>query len=143
MAGTRCLPACSTALAPLAVWGLARRSRQRSARLLPPVPPPQAPLPLSLQLLLQLIEEAPVRALRNDLLGACLDHARLMQAQGVEPQRVLGVILAPRAVWQLLQRLHRVVIVLGNTFVNKHPGHALRLLCAQRVRFQNGAHRTL
>ncbi len=35
--------------------------------------------PLSLQLPLQLVEEAPLRALGDDLLGGTLDHTRLMQ----------------------------------------------------------------
>src|SRR5215472_16676554 len=41
---------------------------------------------LALQLLPQLIEDSPVRALRDELLGVGLDHAALMQAQGVEAQ---------------------------------------------------------
>src|SRR5687768_6410353 len=39
---------------------------------------------LRLQFLLQLVEEAPVRALRNDLVRARLDHPNLLQAQTVE-----------------------------------------------------------
>ena len=50
---------------------------------------------LRLQLPLQLIEEAPVGALGDELLGAALDHPDLVQAQGVEAQGVLGAILAP------------------------------------------------
>jgi hypothetical protein len=38
--------------------------------------------PLSLQLPLQLVEETPVRALGDDLLGGALDHADLLEAQG-------------------------------------------------------------
>src|SRR5215510_11592433 len=40
--------------------------------------------PLPLQLLLQLIEEAPVGALGDELLRAALDHASLVQAQSIE-----------------------------------------------------------
>ena len=46
---------------------------------------PQAPPPLALHLLLQLIEEAPVGPLGDDLLWARLDHPRLLQAQGERP----------------------------------------------------------
>ena len=45
---------------------------------------------LRLQLLLQLVEEAPVGAVGDDLLGARLHHARLVQAERVEADRVLG-----------------------------------------------------
>ncbi len=40
-------------------------------------------------------EEAPVRPFRDDLLRGRLDHADLVQAQRIEPHRVLGVVLAP------------------------------------------------
>src|SRR3989338_5066580 len=39
---------------------------------------------LSLQLLLQLVEEPPVGALGDDFLGRALDHPRLVQAERVE-----------------------------------------------------------
>ena len=52
----------------------------------------------SLQLLLQLVEKPPVRALGDDLLRARLDHADLVQAQGVEAQGVLRVVGAPSVV---------------------------------------------
>src|SRR5262245_23557754 len=94
MAGIRCAPTCSTALEPPAVWGLVCRS------------------PLSLQLLLQLVEEAPVGALGDNLLRGALEHPDLMEAQGVEPHGVLGVVLAPPAVRDLLHSLEGVVVVL-------------------------------
>src|SRR5947207_2760091 len=105
MAGIRFSPACSMTLEPLAVWGLARRSRHRSARVLPPVSAPPAPPPLLLQLLLQLVEKAPVGPLGDNLLRARLDHPGLVQAQGVKAHRILGVILAPLAVGKLLHGL--------------------------------------
>src|SRR2546422_656159 len=61
-------------------------------------PAPLAPLPLSLQLLLQLIEEAPVGTLGNDLLWTAVDHAGLVQAEGIEAHCILRIILAPHAV---------------------------------------------
>jgi hypothetical protein len=44
-----------------------------------------------LQFTFELVEEAPVGALGNQLVRAGLDHPRLVQAQSLEPQRVLGV----------------------------------------------------
>jgi hypothetical protein len=67
--------------------------------------------PLALQPLLQLVEEAPVGALGDELLGGRREHPRLMQAQGVKAHRILGVILALLAVGQLLHGLEGVAIV--------------------------------
>src|SRR5262245_32466957 len=56
----------------------------------------QAPPAYSaLELLLQLIEKAPIGSLRDDPAGARLDYARLPQTQGPEPHRVLGFVLPP------------------------------------------------
>src|SRR5215831_3965923 len=81
MVGTRCSPTCSTGASPLA-----------------------------LQLLLQLIEEAPIGTLRNDLLGTTFNHSSLMQAQGVEAHGIFGIILAPPVVGNVLHRLEGIVI---------------------------------
>src|SRR3990172_4629981 len=62
-------------------------------------------LTLSLQLLLQLVEEAPVGDLGDDLLGIRLDHADLVQAQGVIAHGVLDAVVAPAGVVQLLHIL--------------------------------------
>jgi hypothetical protein len=51
--------------------------------------------PLPLQLSLQFIEEAPVGALGDELLGRALDHAGLMEAQGVEQEFFGHVPWAP------------------------------------------------
>src|SRR5712691_6756608 len=112
MVGTRCSPACSTALKPHAVQGLDRRSRHRSERLLLPCPSPQSPPPLSLHLPLQLVEEAPVAALGTDLLRADLNHPHLVEAEGVEAHGILMVVLAPLVVGDLLQRMEGVVVTL-------------------------------
>src|SRR5215831_9736916 len=68
-------------------------------------PAPRVPPPLSLQLLLQLVEEAPVGALGQELLRARLEHPNLMQAQSIEPHRILGVVLTPFIVGELLHSL--------------------------------------
>src|ERR1041384_3194985 len=56
---------------------------------------------LPLQLPLELVQKAPVRALADDLLRARLDHACLVKAERVEADAVLGVVLAPAGVRQL------------------------------------------
>src|SRR5688572_17076376 len=66
--------------------------------------------PLSLQFPLQLVEEAPVGALGNELLRTRLEHPGLMEAQGIEAHRVLRVILAPFVIGQLPDGLERIVI---------------------------------
>src|SRR5712691_1926047 len=77
--------------------------------------------PLLLQLLLQLLEEAPVSALGNDLLRAALDHPGLVQTQGVEAHRILGVVLAPLVVRDVFDGLESVVVVLRVALVHKEP----------------------
>ena len=53
------------------------------------------------------------------LLRARLDHAHLVQPQRVEAQRVLGVELAPAGVRQLVQRLEREVVALGEPAIDQ------------------------
>src|SRR5436853_7410049 len=52
----------------------------------------------TLQLALELIEETPVRAVRDDLCRSGFDHAGFAQPQGIEADRVLGIVLAPLVV---------------------------------------------
>src|SRR5688572_28377465 len=128
MTKTRCSSTCSTALEPPpSVWGLKCRSHPRSERLLPPFPAPRAPPSLSLQFLLQFIEEAPVRALGDELLGAAFDHPGFVQAQVVKAHGILGVILAPLAVGNLLHGLEGVAVVLRVALVYQKLGSPLRL----------------
>src|SRR5215471_748078 len=53
------------------------------------------PCRLLLQLLFQLLEEAPVSALGDDLLRTALDHPHFVEPQGVEAHGVFRIILAP------------------------------------------------
>jgi hypothetical protein len=48
-----------------------------------------------LQLAFELIQEAPVRAVGNDLAGRQLNHAGFAQAERVEPDRIFRIVLAP------------------------------------------------
>src|SRR5713101_4287140 len=92
----------------------------------PPVPQPWS-LPLALQLLLQLSEKAPVRALGDDLLGGALDQAKLVEAERIEANRILGVILAPSVIGDLLQRLEGILVPLRKALVHNQLCGAVRL----------------
>src|SRR6266852_28006 len=52
------------------------------------------------QLAFQLAQKAPVRAVGDDLLRARLYEAHIAHAQGIEPQRILGVVLSPFVIWK-------------------------------------------
>src|SRR4029450_4349745 len=72
----------------------------------------------ALHLPLQLVEKAQVGALRNDLVGRRLDHARFAQAQRIEPDRIFGVVLAPLLVRDFFQRLERIIVARGKPRVD-------------------------
>src|SRR6516165_12243297 len=57
---------------------------------------------LRLQLAFERVEEAPIRVLGDDLLRGQLDEARLAHPQRVKPDRVLGVVLPPYVVSNIL-----------------------------------------
>ena len=82
--------------------------------------------PLALQLLLELGEEAPVGALGDEPLRAAREHPDLVQAQGVEAQGVLGAILPPLPIGDLLHDLEGIVIAPGIGVVDHELGRLLR-----------------
>src|SRR5258707_6608372 len=94
-----------------------RPSLESSARAIAPS--------LSLELAFELVEETPVGALRDDLAGRRFDHARFVQSQRIEPDRVLGVIVAPACILDFLHRLQRIVVTI--TFVRDQSGSPLGL----------------
>ena len=55
-----------------------------------------------LQLLLQLVEESPIGALRDQALRRRLDHARLTEPEGIEADGILRVVDAPLVVRNIL-----------------------------------------
>src|SRR2546425_1365104 len=103
----------------------------------------QAPVcrTLPLQSLLQLIEKAPVGPLGDDRVRAALNDPRLVQAERVETDGVLGVVLPPFAVRDLLQGLQGVVVVVAP--VGDPPGGALGLEGAEVGGLQDGPYRPL
>src|SRR4051794_6093713 len=74
----------------------------------------------ALQLLLELVEEAPISAPLDKLLGAGRDHADVAQPQAVEPDGVLGIVLAPAVVGDVLHRLEGVIVVRREAAIH-HP----------------------
>ena len=104
---------------------------------------------LALQLLLQLVKEAPVSALRDELLRCRLDEPDFMQAQSEKAHRVFRVVLAPLAIRNLLHRLQGVVVVRRRWrrsacgLIHEQPGDPFRLAGADVCRFQDGAERPL
>src|SRR5215471_11677238 len=93
----------------------------------------------SLELPFELIEDSPVRALRDELLGVGLDHAALMQAQGVEAQGVLRHVLAPARIGNFPERLPRV-LELGRILpFHEKASHAVRLARAEVGRLEERA----
>src|SRR5438874_12255691 len=93
------------------------------------------------QLLLELIDEPPVGAVRDDLLGARLDHPDLVEAQGVEADRVFGVEVPPAAIRDLPHRLQRVLITVP--LVGHQPRRSIGFGRAEVGRFEDGAERAL
>src|SRR4051812_6428882 len=89
----------------------ASTSRKREPAMLAPSNSGPAPSACSaFQFTFDLSEEAPVRAVGNDLVGGGFDHAALVQPQRVESDRVFRVVFAPFVVAKLRQRLQRIII---------------------------------
>src|SRR6266536_6448792 len=99
--------------------------------------------PLCLQLLLQLVEGAPVAASGEDLLRARLDHPRLMEPERVEAHRIGWVVLPPPSVGDLLQGLQRIGVVLHKTPVYEGPSDPIRLEGAHVGCLREGAQYSL
>src|SRR5262249_15497084 len=57
------------------------------------------------QLALELVPEAPIRAIGEDLVRTGLDHARVVQAKRVEAYRILRIVVAPLRVGDFSHRL--------------------------------------
>src|ERR1043166_8366520 len=91
----------------------------------------------SLQLLLQLSEEAPIGALGDELLRACFDHPSLVKTEGIKAHRVLRVELPPLVIRQFLHGLQGVLVVLCVTIIYQEPSRALRVRHADVSGFEN------
>src|SRR5712691_3578279 len=56
---------------------------------------------LAFQLFLELVEDAPVGALRNDLLWTRFDHPGLVETEGVEADRIIRVVLSLMLIYSI------------------------------------------
>src|SRR6516162_4900038 len=95
------------------------------------------------QLALELVEKAPVARLGDELIGGELDHARLAQAQCVEAKRVLGIVVTPRVVRNLLQRLQRIVVARGEAAVDDCARGSGGIVAAEVSRLEDRAQHAL
>src|SRR5262249_39637983 len=93
------------------------------------------------QLTFNVVEEPPVRALRDELLWCALDHASFMEPQGVKAQRVLGISITPPPIWQPCEDLERNIGPRFITLGRQKTRRLLRFLCADIHRLQKGAQR--
>jgi hypothetical protein len=83
-----------------------------------------------LQLAFELVEEAPIRVVGDDLLWARLYHPYFVQSKRIEPNRVLGIVLAPFVVRDLVQRLQRIIIPGSKTAIDDASRGARRFASA-------------
>src|SRR5437660_4026031 len=81
----------------------------------------------SLHLAFELVEEAPIGSLGDDLLRARLDEARFVQTQGIESDRVLGVVFPPFVVRQPAERLQRVIVSFCKAAIDQQSRSTRRL----------------
>src|ERR1700730_57863 len=77
------------------------------------------PLRSRLQVALELVQKAPIRAVGDDLLRGRLDEAHLMKPQRIIADRVLGIVFAPFVVRNLVQRLQGIIITRGESAIDK------------------------
>jgi len=68
---------------------------------------------LGLQLPLEFVPLIPVGAVGKNLVWARLDHADFAQPKRVEADRIVGAVLAPLCIGNILERLECVVIPAG------------------------------
>src|SRR5262249_7881785 len=106
------------------------RNRHRS------LPPPGS----RLQLAFELVEEAPIRAVGDDLLRTRLDEPQFVKTQRVIPERILGVVFAPFIVGNFTQRLQGIVIASGETTIDEQSRHTLRFGGAEVGGFEESPH---
>src|SRR6516162_325739 len=98
-AGTR-----STLAAP-AIDRLVRKLRRVCTVGITTLPPPRS----RLQLAFELVEEAPISALGDDLLRARFDEPRFAHTQSIKPHCILGVVFAPFVIGKLAQGLGGII----------------------------------
>src|SRR5437016_454428 len=86
---------------------------------------------LRLQLAFELVEEAPIGAVGDDLLRARLDEAQFAQTQGIESNRDLGLVFAAFVVRQTAESLQRVIVSFCKAAIDETSRSTRRLGRAQ------------
>src|SRR5215472_5794337 len=96
-----------------------------------------------LELAFQLVQEAPVRAFGDDLVGARLDKASVVQTQRIKAQGVFGVVFAPFVVRKLADALQRIVVACSKSAVDEASRRARRIAGAEIGSLENGTQHAL
>src|SRR2546421_2278474 len=96
-----------------------------------------------LQLAFEFRQEPPIRTVGDDFLRVRLDQSGFVQAQGIEPERVLGVVVPPPVVWDIAEHLERIVIALGCAMFDSCLRGAPRFGGAEIGRFEDSAQHAL
>ena len=94
-----------------------------------------------LQLAFELVEEAPIGVIGDNLVGIRLDQSGVVHAQGIESDSVLGVVVTPFVVGELAQRLQGVIVSRRETAIDQPLRYARRLV-TQRSAALRTARRT-
>src|SRR5215831_10817871 len=97
---------------PIALPRLPGRTRPRGRAAAPANPRHSRPpflQRLRLQLVFEVVEEAPIGVFGEDLVWCRFDQTRLVKAQGIKPNRILGVVVPPFVVRQFAQGLTFII----------------------------------
>src|SRR5580704_265922 len=95
------------------------------------------------QLAFKLVEEAPIRAVCQNLVGGRPDQAGLAQPQRIESDSVIGIVVPPSCVRDFLERLQRIVIASCISRIDNPLRDPLRLVHAKIGGFKDRAHDAL
>src|SRR6516165_7008890 len=96
-----------------------------------------------LQLAFELVEEAPIRAVGNNLVGARLDHTSFVQPQRIEPKCIFGIVLAPFVVRNAPQRPESIIIPAREAAIDESPRDPRGVGDTEVGCFEHGTERAL
>jgi hypothetical protein len=93
-----------------------------------------------LQLSLDLVEKPPVSVASNDPLRIGLDESRLVQSRREKSHGVLGIVIPPSAIGQLLQG---IVVARRKSLIDHQPGRTRGFVGTQVSGLQKGPNNAL
>src|SRR6516162_506935 len=96
-----------------------------------------------LEFAFDLIQEPPVRALRDDLVGSGFDQTDLVQAQRIEPRGVFGIVFPPPVVRELAHRLRGIGVTGREVAIDHAAGDPEGFDPAEVRRLEDCAHHPL